>query len=250
MRVPLGELRGKRGDVFPVLAERRHDQLDDGQPIVEVHAEAAATRLGGEVAVRARDHTDVDVLDAARADLLDLAFLEHAKQLRLHRHGKLSDFVEDQRSAVRNRKEPLPRAVGPGESAPRVAEQLGLGQLGGNRGAVEPDQRLRCAGGLCVHERGDDLLAGTRLAAEENRDVLRPDERHGLEQLAHRGRLGHDAPCRHFRIDGSQGLDRLQDSHGFSLDARRGPRARLGRIEHRRAPRRHGNQRSGHARVA
>jgi hypothetical protein len=45
------EVAGERCDVVLAIAERRDDQRDDLEAVVEVLAEAAAADLGGEIAV-------------------------------------------------------------------------------------------------------------------------------------------------------------------------------------------------------
>ena len=99
---------------------------------------------------------------------------------------QLADLVEDQRAAVGLREEAGAARGGAGERALDVAEQLGVGEVGGQRGAVEADERLVRARRLRVEELGDELLAGAGLAAHEHGDVARGDAAGGLEQAAHR----------------------------------------------------------------
>jgi len=56
-----------------VLAKRRHDQLEDGESVVEVLAEAAGAHLAGEIAVGNATTRTSTRFDAGRADRLDLA---------------------------------------------------------------------------------------------------------------------------------------------------------------------------------
>src|SRR5258705_13034544 len=68
-----------------------------------------------------------------------------------------------------------------------MAEQLRLGELGGNRRAVEHDKRLLRARAVRMQQRGNQLLAGAGLAANEHRDVLGCDARGRVEQARERG---------------------------------------------------------------
>ena len=95
--------------------------------------------------MRARDDADVDLDDPTRADGLDLALLERAQQLRLDRHRQLADLVEHERAAVGLREEAGALRDRAGERTARVTEQLGVGELGGDRGAVEADERAIAA---------------------------------------------------------------------------------------------------------
>ena len=70
----------------------------------------------------------VDLERRRAADPLELALLEDAQQLRLDRERQLADLVEEQRAAVGPLEAARPLAVGAGEGAALVAEQLGLEQ--------------------------------------------------------------------------------------------------------------------------
>ena len=193
LAVAARELDGEGRDVVLAVAQRRDDEFDDGEPVVEVLAERARLGLGEQVAVGRRDDAHVDLLDPARADGLDLAFLEDAEQLGLDRERQLADLVEDQRAAVGLREEALAGRGRAGERALHVPEQLRVGELGGQGGAVEADERLERARRLRVQELGDELLAGAGLAAHEHGDVAAGDAAGGLEQAAHRLARADDA---------------------------------------------------------
>jgi len=80
---PLGvlarELACEQRDVGAALAQRRHDQLDNIQPVVQVLAKPPGLDLGGEVAMGRRDHADIDLVDVRRAERLNLALLQRAQ---------------------------------------------------------------------------------------------------------------------------------------------------------------------------
>ena len=89
--------------------------------------------------------------DPIGADLLQLAGLEEAQQQALHAQRHLADFVEEQRAAVGHFELALLVAIGAGEAALHVAEELRLEQRLGQAGAVDgherPWRRARCARG-------------------------------------------------------------------------------------------------------
>ena len=66
-------------------------------------------------------------------------------------------------------KRPMRRAIGAGEGAPLVTEELGLEQGLGQGRAVHLHQRPVGAKRGAVHQRRDQLLAGSGLAGHENR---------------------------------------------------------------------------------
>ena len=100
--------RAERQHVVAALAQRRHVQLDDLEPVVEVLAEGAARDAVGEVAVGGRDDAHVDPPVLVLADAPDLPLLQHAQQLDLHARRDLADLVEEQRAAVRRLEQPRP----------------------------------------------------------------------------------------------------------------------------------------------
>ena len=82
---------------------------------------------------------------AGFAERADLAGLEEAEQLRLQVEAELADFVEEQRAVAGGANEAGVVAVGAGEGAAAVAEQLALEQVARDGGAVEGDERLAAA---------------------------------------------------------------------------------------------------------
>ena len=110
------------------------------QARVEVGAEGALRDRGLEVHVGRRDHAHVDVARLIGADRAHLADRERAQQLGLHGDADLADLVEEQRAAIGAAEQPLAR-VGAREGAAHVAEQLALGEVLRQRGAVDRHER-------------------------------------------------------------------------------------------------------------
>ncbi|MNL08761.1 hypothetical protein D3C87_1294960 [compost metagenome] len=95
------------------------------------------------------------------------------------------DFVEKQRAAIGRFHQPDATILGVGEGALLVTEQFRLHQVGGNRRAVEFDERAFAARTVEVQRPGHQFLAGTGLAFDEYRrqiGVGHPPL--GVEQLA------------------------------------------------------------------
>ena len=87
-------------DVAGALAQRRDQQGDHIDAVIEVGAEIAARHRLFEVAVGGADDAHVNFQGLRAADALELAFLQHAQQLGLERGGDFADFVQKQRAAV------------------------------------------------------------------------------------------------------------------------------------------------------
>ena len=83
-------------------------------------------------------------------------------------------------------------ALGAGEGAAAVAEQLALEQVARDGGAVERHERFLGAIGEVVDRAGEDFLAGTALAGDEDVDVGPRDalgEGHLLTHVTRNDRL-------------------------------------------------------------
>jgi hypothetical protein len=109
-------------DVSRAVAERRHHDVEDGEPVIEIGAELAGVDLRAQVAVRGRDDADVHRRRLVGADAADLAALERAQQLRLEVERQLADLVEKQRPAVGRLDRTDALADRTGERAALVAE--------------------------------------------------------------------------------------------------------------------------------
>ena len=184
------ELREVRDLVAP-LAQRRHGDLDDLEPVVEILAELAPQHHLLEIAVGRRDHPDVDVDVLVAAELGELRVLEDVEQLGLQRRFHLADLVEEDGAGVGLFELADARRGGAGEGALLVAEQLAFEQLTRQRGAVHLDERPVLARRTLVDGARHELLADAALAADEHGDVA---VRHLLDHPGDRLHLGAVAP--------------------------------------------------------
>ena len=94
------EVLDEQRDVVGPLAQRRHVHAHDGEPVVEILAEALRGDLGAQVAVRRGDDAHGDLAVARAAHGAHGALVERAQQRRLHLGRQLADLVEEQRAAV------------------------------------------------------------------------------------------------------------------------------------------------------
>ena len=181
------EMRDQRVHVLGPLPERRHVEVDDAQPVQEVLAELAGGDELVQVAIGGGDDAHVDPrLRVVGADRLDLAVLEKPQQQRLHAQAHLADFVEKQRAAMRELELAALVAVGAGEAALDVAEELRLEERFGDAGAVHRDERRLPAARMAMDIARDHVLAHAALAGDQDlgRTLCRA-RGHG-EQFRHR----------------------------------------------------------------
>ncbi len=175
----------EKGQVLEPLAQRRHVHADDGEAEVEVLAKTPAVHLALEVPVRRRDDADVDLARLDLAEAPDLARLEGAQELRLQLDGKLADLVEEDGSPVGRFERADPVALGPGERAAHVTEELTLDEVRRDGSAVDDDEGPLAARAALEDLGRDELLAGAALAFDEHVDVARRDLLEHREELAH-----------------------------------------------------------------
>ena len=102
----LQEVLDEERHVLPALAERRQPDLDDGQPVVEILAEAARRHLVAEVAVGRGDDAHVHVAHVGAAPA-HLALLQDAQELRPGLERELADLVEEDGAGVGHLEEAL-----------------------------------------------------------------------------------------------------------------------------------------------
>jgi hypothetical protein len=149
------------------------------------------------IPVGGRHHAHVEArLDAVGADALNLTGLEEPEQQRLHPWSHLAHFVEEHRALVRRLEQPHAVAMGAGEAAPDVAEQLRLEEGLWNADAVDGDERRLRASAEMVHEAARDFLADAALSRHQHLGVAagrvldlganRPRGRTDSNELVHR----------------------------------------------------------------
>src|SRR5215469_9749912 len=80
----LHKMQYERGNVLAALAQWRHLNWKNTQPIEEVLSEAASFDVILKVAIGRGDDADVDFACARITNALDFLFLQDTKQFRLH----------------------------------------------------------------------------------------------------------------------------------------------------------------------
>ncbi|SAL86764.1 hypothetical protein AWB68_08143 [Caballeronia choica] len=120
------------------------------------------------------------------AEPLNFPLLQEAQQAGLAFERQIADFVQEQCAAV-GRFHPADLAlIGAGERPAFITEQLRLQQMGGNRTAIDRDERLAAPHRLFVNRHRGQFLAGARFARDEHRRVGHRDLADRAEQREHR----------------------------------------------------------------
>src|SRR5262245_4110368 len=181
-------------DVLRPLTERRYRDREDVQAVVQIVTEAAPFHHPCDVPVRGGDQTDVDVDRPCPAETLELAFLQHAEELRLQLERDLAHLVQEERATVSQLEPSDPLRDRAGERPPLVAEQLALEQAPGDGGAVDLDERPVAAPAGIVDGAGSQFLSRARLPQEENGRVGRRYDLDLVENVSERHTITDDAP--------------------------------------------------------
>ena len=216
------------------MAQRRDLERQHGEPVVEIRPEASRLCFHVERAVRGGHDAGSYGPHLVGADGLHLLVLQDAQELRLHGRRRLADLVEEDRPVAGLLEEATAVAVGAGERAAHVAEELALEQRLRDGGAVLDEQGSVPPRTAAVDGARDQLLARAGLALDQHRDRTprrpvdereqRPQARRGPDEKVLVGGAARDR-----RQLGAAGIharehrapERLAHEHGQLLDVAR-----------------------------
>ena len=165
------EVLRQRGDLFPPRSQRGNGNRDHVEAIVEVLAELPARHQGGEIPIGGGDQSHVrgDELGPAHAE--ELPVLDDVQELGLQAERHLPDLIEEKGALMGELELARLSAMGAREGALFVPEELGLQELGGQRGAIDLDEGLVQTTGDLMDGPRHHLLAHPALAIDQDRDV-------------------------------------------------------------------------------
>ena len=205
--------------------------------------------MRGEVAMGGGDHPHVDPPRQALAEPPHLALLQHPQQHALGDQRQVADLVEEDGAAVRGLEDARAVAVGAGEGAAGVAEEVGEQQGLRQRGAVDRHERRRGARARAMDPAGDQLLAGAALAEDQDRQVAGREARDPIERRGERRALPDQPRARRDRGRAAGAASRAGGGSSRRTTANRARRtsSRRGAERTSRSPR---SARSGRAGIA
>ena len=182
----------EKRNVASALAQRWQLDREDVETIVEILAELAVAYRLAQIAVGGGDDAHVGLDGLVAPDALELVLLQDAQDLDLCLLGHLPDLVEEDGAAVGQLESADAALHRARERASLVAEQLGLEQRGGQRRAVELDERAIMPLAVEMDRARDQLLTGTRLPGDQDRGVGARHPSHFFERLEERWAGPHD----------------------------------------------------------
>jgi hypothetical protein len=169
LRVHLEEVLHQHRHVLTPIAQRRHHDVDDVEPVIQILAELIRGDAIQEPAVGRCHDPHVDACARAiAADALNLARFKEAQQQRLHAQAHLAHFVHENRAAIGLLEPAALVAVGIGEAAAHVAEQLGFEQRVRHAGAIDRDQRSVPSRAAVMNHLPRDFLPHPALSRDQH----------------------------------------------------------------------------------
>ena len=121
------------------------------------------------------------------AEANHLAFLNHAKELHLHRGRDLADFVQEERPSRSGFEDAETILHGPGKGAARVPEEFALEERVRKRAAVDGDEGSARARRGLVQPPRETLLADAALARNQDGGIKGRHARREGHQPEHGG---------------------------------------------------------------
>src|SRR5581483_3018813 len=180
--------------------QRRHAKRKDIESVIEIFSKSTRRHLFLEVAVGRRDDSHISPSRSVVANTFVTLLLKHAQQLALDLQGNLSDFIQENGSALRGFEPSRPVFDRAGERAAHVAEELAFKKLVRNRRAIDADQRVVLAGAATMNLMGDQFFSGPGLSEDQRQSLRGRHEVNLVDQASQGGALA----------------DQLAKSHRFS----------------------------------
>src|SRR6266849_4304053 len=262
--IALEEMREEHRHILAAVAQWRKLQMNDVEAVEQVLTETAFANEREEIDVRGGDDADVHFDLFGAAETHEFAFLNNAQELGLRFGTDGGDFVEKDGALIGDFEETLFGSDGAGEGAFDVSEELRFEKVHGDRAGIHGHKGFVGASGGGVNRLGDELLARTALAANEDGGARRSHLGNEVQERLHLVALADDAGKTETLLEGALELDvfvaKAARLHSLS-DLRQkfvvGPR--LGDVIHRavfeRGPRHFnravgGNEHDGKLRIA
>src|SRR3970040_1846283 len=160
----LGQVR----NVSPPVAQGREVERNNVDPIVQVFTEFLTPEQVFQYLVGRGDDSYVHFDGLRPADAGEFPLLQEPQQLGLCGKAEIADFVQEEGPAVRELDLAEAARQGPRERPFLVSEQLALDERVRDGGAIDGDERTLPTGAVEMEGPGDEFLAGSALAGDED----------------------------------------------------------------------------------
>ena len=167
------EVANEQRDVASAISKRWQRDGEHIEPVKEIAAESSLPDFVGQVAVRRRHDSHVDIDRTRAAKPLDLPLLNDPEKTRLQFERQLADLVQEHGAPIGQLESTDLRRVGSGKRPAFAAEQFAFDERCGQGRAVDDDERPVAAGAEMMDPSGQQFFSGSRFAAQEDRRVGR-----------------------------------------------------------------------------
>src|SRR5258708_23997912 len=181
----LQKVPGQKRNVLAPITQRRHQDGNHTEAVIEVFAESAFCNLFFKVFVRGRDDANVHIRFFSTADGANFTFLKDAIELHLHGEAHVSDLVHEECATMGRLEEALAILIGARESSLHVTEKLGLQKGFRERTAVDGDKWSLRSPAVFMNSAGNEFPTGAALTCNKNAAGLRSDRLDHVENGAH-----------------------------------------------------------------
>ena len=166
--VLLDKMVCERDDIAPTDAQIGQDDREDIQAIVKVFAEFSFCHQLFQIPGSGGDNSDIAMQFLVRADSGERPFLQEAQEFDLDGQGEVSDFIEEQGSAIGGLGAADSACHGTGERTFFMTEDFGFQQIFGKGRAVESDKGAFVSIGESLNGGSHQFLSGSGGSADQD----------------------------------------------------------------------------------
>jgi hypothetical protein len=112
----------ERRNVFATIAQRRHGDREDIEPVEQIRPESSVFDHLREIAMCCRDQADIGSYCLCAAQPLELVFLEDTEEFGLHFLRNVADLIKEKGASVGEFEAADPLGDGAGKGPALVAE--------------------------------------------------------------------------------------------------------------------------------
>src|SRR6266852_212696 len=157
------------------------------QAEVKVLPELAFLVCRLQITIGGGDHANVNFESLVAAHWPHFFFLKHAQQLGLKLHGELADFVQENSAAVGGLEETVFGAIGAGESAFFIAEELTFNERGHQRTTIHGYERALGIRAAIMNGPRYQLFASAAFSRDQHRRARVLKARHHAHYILNFG---------------------------------------------------------------
>src|SRR5437763_1108908 len=128
---------GDADDVFRALAQCRYRQPELRQAMIEVATKATGPHRLLQILIGRSHYANIHIDLAAASQAVVRDSVEDTQQFDLYLRIEVAYFIEEERTSVRQLKQPWLERFGPAEGALFIAKKLALHQVFRNGGAID-----------------------------------------------------------------------------------------------------------------